>query len=256
MHAWREELFSLASAIRGHGSMPDDMAACPRYPLTSALNIYRNNYRENLHDALAAAYPILVQMVGADFFRLMARQYIAQQPSCSGNLHHYGAQMADFLANFSAAQSLPYLADFARLEWACHLAYYAADRAPFNPLRLREFSESEYEKLTWQCHPACCVLHSPYPLLDMWQAHQPGANADFHIDLDQAGGDLLVSRSHDGVAVSALSAAAADWLRHTQAGATLGVATEAVLASYPDFDLTATLNTLVARAVLIDFFLT
>ena len=253
MHAWPEELLSLANTIRDHGPLPEDIAACPRYALTSALNIYRNNYRENLHHALAAAYPIVEQLVGADFFRLLARQFIAQHPSRSGNLHHYGAQLPAFLASFTAAQSLPYLADFARLEWACHVAYYAADRAPFNPLRLHEIAPADFAKLIWHCHPACCVLHSPYPLLAIWQAHQPGASADFHIDLNQTGGNLLVSRNDDEVQVSVLSPAAADWLRRIQAVTALGVATEATLANYADFDLTATLNTLVASAVLIDF---
>ena len=253
MPAWRDELICLAMAIRGHETLLGGMCASLHYSPDNALNIYRNNYRENLHDSLAAAYPILVQLVGPDFFRQMARQFIAQYSSVSGNLHLYGAQMADFLAHFTAAKGLPYLADFSRLEWACHQAYFAADSASFDLLRLHELAEAEYEKLIWQCHPACCVLSSPYPLLAIWRAHQPGANADFRIDLNQAGGDLLVNRTVNGVEVSALSPETADWMRRIQAGIALGEATEATLSSYPDFDLPATLTMLVSSAVLIDF---
>ncbi len=253
MPAWRDELLCLATAIRGHGTLSDGISAKLHYPLDSALNVYRNNYRENLHDSLAAAYPILVQLVGSDFFKQMVRQFIAQYPSVSGNLHLYGAQMADFLAHFTAAKGLPYLSDFSRLEWACHQAYFAADSASFDLLRLHELAEAEYEKLIWQCHPACCVLCSPYPLLAIWRAHQPGAHSNFRIDLDQAGGDLLVNRTLNGVEVSALSPDTADWLRRIQAGLALGKATEATLTSYPDFDLPATLTMMVSSAVLIDF---
>lgn len=253
MPAWRDELFCLASAIRGHETLPGGMFASQHYPIESALNVYRNNYRENLHDSLATAYPILVQLVGSDFFRMLAQKFIEQHPSRSGNLHHYGAQLSDFLSKFSAIKNLPYLPDFARLEWECHQAYFAADPAAFNPLRLHDLAEAEYEKLIWQCHPVCCVLFSPYPLLAIWHAHQPGANTDFRIDLDQVGGDLLVNRTVNGVEVSALSPDTADWLRRIQAGITLGEATEATLASYPDFDLPATLIMLVSNAVLINF---
>ena len=253
MPAWRNELLCLASAISGHGTLPDGMSASLHYPLDSALNIYRNNYRENLHDALAAAYPILVQLVGSDFFRILARKFIEQHSSHSGNLHRYGAQLSDFLSNFSATKNLPYLPDFVRLEWACHLAYYAADHAPFNPLRLSEIAEAYFPTLIWYCHPASCVLHSPYPLFDIWSAHQPGANADFHIDFDQIGGDILVSRNLGRVEVSALSPSVADWLRRIQAGVAMGEASEATLAAYPDFDLSATLTMLVSHDVLIDF---
>ena len=257
MPTWRDELFCLASAIRGHetlaASMSGGIFASQHYPLESALNIYRNNYRENLCDSLAAAYPILVQLVGSDFFGILARKFIEQHSSCSGNLHHYGAQLSEFLSNFSATKNLPYLPDFARLEWVCHQAYFAADPASFNPLRLHELDEAEYEKLIWLCHPACHVLFSPYPLLAIWQSHQPGVNADFRIDLDQGGGDLLVNRNLDVVKVSALSPETADWMRRIQAGITLGEATEATLDSYPDFDLPATLTMLVSDAVLINF---
>ena len=90
-------------------------------------------------------------------------------------------------------------------------------------------------------------------MLAIWQAHQPGVNADFRIDLDQGGGDLLVNRNLDVVEVSALSPDTADWLRRIQAGLALGEATEATLANYPDFDLPTTLTMMVSSAVLIDF---
>lgn len=253
MPAWRNELLCLASAIRGHGTLPDGMAASSHYSLDSALNIYRNNYRENLHDSLAAAYPIVVQLVGSDFFRMLARKFIEQHPSRSGNLHHYGAQLSEFLSNFPATKNLPYLPDFARLEWACHQAYYAADHAPFNPLQLSEIAEEDFSTMLWHCHPASFLLHSPYPLFDIWRAHQPGANADFYIDLNQAGGDLLVSRNLGRVEVSAISPSTADWLRRIQVGVAMGEASEDTLARYPDFDLPATMTTLVSNAVLINF---
>jgi len=40
-------------------------------------------------------------------------------------LAEYGDGFADFLAGFAPAQSLPYLADVARLEWAINAAYHA-----------------------------------------------------------------------------------------------------------------------------------
>ena len=65
------------------------------------------------------------QLVGEEFFRLLAKRFIEQHPSHSGNLHRYGSEMAEFLMHFENTQHLAYLPDVARLEWAYHLAYFA-----------------------------------------------------------------------------------------------------------------------------------
>ena len=225
------------------------------YSLTSALNIYRNNYSGSLHEALVGAYPVVEQIVGADFFRLLAKNYIEHHPSRSGNLHEYGALLPEFLITFPPAQSLAYLADVARLDWACHRAYYAADIAPFDVARLQVIPVERYAELIWLCHPACAVLNSAYPLLTIWCAHQPGADKNFHVDLDSGGGTLLVYRTNDVVEVSALTAAVSDWLKRIQTGVTMGAAADATLAAYPDFELTHTLGNFVAQGVLVDFIL-
>ena len=251
----RDELAQFSSAIRGERVLPSATAVCPRYPVTSALGIYGNNYRGNLHNALTGAYPVIVQIVGADFFRRLAHKFIEHHPSRSGNLHDYGAEMPDFLSTFAPAQGLPYLADVATLEWACHLAYYAPDVAAFDLTRLQQIPAAQYASLVWRCHPSISVLNSSYPLVKIWHVHQPGSSDEFHIDLDSGGGMVLVSRSGVTVDVNPLPAAEEEWLQHIQAGAALGVATDAALAAYPDFDLAATLSRFVTQGVLIDFVL-
>lgn len=253
MNAWRDQLVQFSHAIHGAELLPHGMVAGQHYPLTSALDIYRNNYRCNLQDALAAAYPLVEQIVGRDFFRMVARKFIEQHPSRSGSLHEYGAELADFLATFPPAQRLAYIADVTMLDWACHRAYYATDTAPFDATRLQAIPAERYAELIWLCHPSCHILNSPYPLLTIWQAHQPGADQDFHVDLDDGGGTVLVCRHDDVVEVSALSAESGDWLQRIQAGTPMGVVADATLAAYPDFDLPATLTNLVAQGVLVDF---
>ena len=104
--------------VRGEEPSPQIDASYQHYSATIAIEVYRNNYRGNLHDALAGAYPVVEQLVGRDFFRRVTRKFIEQHPSISGNLHHYGAEMAGFVAAFEPAQGLAYLPDVAALEWA------------------------------------------------------------------------------------------------------------------------------------------
>ena len=67
------------------------------------LRIYRNNARENFLAALRASFPVLERLVGADYFRQLACDYMQRFPSPSGNLHHTGEQLATYLERRFAA---------------------------------------------------------------------------------------------------------------------------------------------------------
>jgi hypothetical protein len=254
MHALSDDLSIFGRAIV-HGeaisSLVDD--DCPHYSVDTAIEIYRNNYHGNLHDALADAYPVINQLVGDDFFRFMARQFIAQYPSCNANLHYFGAELADFLTTFAPAQKLVYLADVAVLEWACHRAYFADDTAMLDINKLAQIPPGQYSDLIMCIHPACQVVRSPYPINAIWHAHQPGKGGDFHVDLNSGASIVLVSRIADVVQVNELEADYAAWLHEVQAGRTLGTATDSTLEQFPDFDLQAALLKLVGQNILIDF---
>lgn len=261
MPALHDELSDFARAIvRGEEPSLQIATGYPHYSVDVALGVYRNNYRGNLHDTLAGAYPVIEQLVGNPFFRLLTRQYIGQHLSIGGNLHHYGAEMAGFVAIFEPAQGLAYLPDVAALEWACHCAYFADDAAmPDIGLtfinKLAQVPPEHYPDLILHPHPSCHLVRSRYPIAAIWHAHQLGADSDFYIDLDSGPSNALVSRKDDAVLVSELTDAGATWLQAIRAGTRLGAATAATQRFYPDFDLQAALLHLVERQVLTDFHL-
>jgi hypothetical protein len=249
-----DDLSGFARAIvRGEQPSPLIKANYQHYTVDVAIEVYRNNYRGNLHDTLAGAYPVIEQLVGKDFFRLMARKYIEQYPSHSGNLHHYGAELAEFIAAFEHARELPYLPDVAALEWACHRAWFADDAAVLDIAKLAQLSPDQYSGLIFLIHPACHLVCSRYPVSAIWQAHQRGASCDFHIDLDSGSCNALVGRKNDVVRVSELTEAESDWLQGIRAGITLGEATAATLVRHPKFDLQTLLLKLATQDVLSDF---
>ncbi|MFZ1713552.1 MAG: DNA-binding domain-containing protein [Nitrosomonas sp.] len=241
--------------VRGEAPSSQINTSYQNYSVTTAIEVYRNNYRGNLHDTLAGAYPVIEQLVGKDFFRLLTRRFIGQHLSRSGNLHHYGAEMAGFVAAFEPAQELAYLPDVAALEWACHCAYFADDAATLDIDKLAQVLPEQYPNLILHIHPACHLVRSRYPIAAIWHAHQPGATGDFHIDLDSGSSNALVSRKHDVVLVNELTEADAAWLQSIQAGTQLGEATATTLEHYPDFNLQAALLNLVAQNVFKNFIL-
>ncbi len=237
--------------VSGEAVSTEIIAAYPNYSCDTAIEVYRNNYRGNLHDALACAYPVIVQLVGDDFFRFLAKKYIEYNQSSSTNMHDYGAVMANFLADFEPVRQLPYLPDMARLEWACHVAYYADDRVPLSLESLAQIPAARYADLVLQT--AGQVIRSSFPVAAIWQAHQSAMSEDFHLDLSDGPGIFLVSRRDCFVEVSELSVSDADWLQRIQSGQSLGAATMETIERYPDFDLQAALLNLLACAALTSF---
>jgi len=176
------------------------------------LRIYHNNIYTSLTEALSAVYPVIKKLVGDEFFHFMARAFIRQFPSVSGNLHDFGAQLPVFIEEFEPANSLVYLADVARLEWAYHYVFHAADCQPFNAEKLQQVNQESYFKLIFAANPACQLIFSAYPILKIWQSNQQSSSDDTlqqdngePIHLEQGESRLLVIRKPLGIEIHSLA---------------------------------------------------
>lgn len=239
MKTFEEDLRRFARAIvKGGDIAPQIIGAYANYDAATAIEVYRNNYRGNLQDALAAAYSVVKKLVGDDFFRYMAEKYIGAHPSRCGDLNRYGASLAEFLAFFEPAKALAYLPDVARLEWACQLAWFAPDEPPFPLQALAQVPRERYPELILRTSGH--LIGSEFPIAKIWQAHQ--ADSDCDADVGCGGCIALVYRRDGAVRVDELSAAQACWLQCIRDGRTLGAATAATLEKYPDFDLQRALS--------------
>lgn len=257
MLALHEDLENFAQTIiSGQALPPLTQAVCPHYPVATAIAIYSNNYHCNLQDTLVYAYPVVEQLVGNEFFRYMAKQFIKRYPSKSGNLHHYGEEMASFIAFFEPVQNLPYLSDIAALEWCCHCAYFAEDRPVLDISKLAELPEAHYADLVLLTHPALHVMHSRYPIAAIWHAHQNGSVDDLQIEWDSTGlYTIQISRQNNIIVVNEFTQAEGVWLKNIQTGMQLGKATDSILGCHPDFNLELALSKFVAQGVISDFIL-
>jgi len=161
------------------------------------LDIYFNNNLLILTDFLATVYPVVVQLVGEEFFKTLCRHYIPAHPQPSGDLQKCGAKMSAFLATFKPAQKHPYLSDMAKLEWAYYQATTAADAPPINFDALTHLASSGQD-FALSLHPSAQLLTFAYNVADIWHAHQ-NLTADTNLELKEESHTLLVARdaAHD-----------------------------------------------------------
>lgn len=254
MHAvLRETQVLFADALLGHENAAAQLIQAGALPPARRLEIYRHNVMTNLRGALRDIHPVVERIVGEAFFRHAADRFIAETPSRSGDLNRFGVEWADFLAAYPHAAELPYLADVARLEWAWHECFHAADAEALDLSRLASVPPDEHAGLRFRLHPAVRLLTSPYPLLRIWQVNQTEYKGDLTIDWEAGGDSLLIRREGSEIAIDALPSGAFRFLSALSCGAAMEAAAEAALAADAEFDLQGFLLESVQSAVIVDF---
>jgi hypothetical protein len=159
-------------ALFAHALLAPDMN---RTDKARRFNIYRNNLRITLRNALRTTFPAIEKLVGEEYFSALVLAFVELHPPRSPIMSEYGEGFADFLAGFEPLNDYPYLADVARFEFARVQAYHAADAEPF----LLDDKASIIRALERpaKLHPSVTIIFSEQPALSIWRAQ---------VDLDES----------------------------------------------------------------------
>lgn len=224
----------LARIVRG-----DSISAAAR------LRIHRHHVQQSLAVALAATFPTVQVLVGADFFGTMASAFIAGDLPIQPVLAEYGRAFPDFVAGYAQAQGLPYLADMARLDWALNVAFHSSDGPRLAAADLAGIASERVLGLTLDLAPGSALIQSAFPIDRIWRASLPGADGS-QVDLAEGAVSLLVGRSGDDAAFLTLDAAEAAFVGAILGRTTLEAAGQAAFTVAPAFDLSASFGRLLA----------
>ena len=81
------------------------------------LAIHRRHYTASLTRALLDRFPATVWLVGSELVTDAATSFVREQPPSKPCLAEYGESFPHHLGAHPAAASVPYLSQFAELEW-------------------------------------------------------------------------------------------------------------------------------------------
>lgn len=217
-------------------------------------DVHCNNVACSIHDALAAAFPVVHALVGADCFRNIALGYLRAHPPRSPVLLAYGGRFPHFIARCAHTAPLPYLPDVARLEWLRLRAFHAADAQTLPPdafARLIERPET-LARTRLQLHPACRWLRAAHAAHSIWHAHQapdgfdPRSLSDVRLGAPE---EALCVRPSLQVEVLRAPPGSSALLVALRNGAPIGHALEQALAGNGPRDLQALLAVLLTPGV-------
>lgn len=254
----------LMPAAQGAKFTAPDIRQSAHSLLTPAerMAVYRRNIMTTLRGALGDIFPTTKSMMGREIFLAAADMFIQQTPSLSGDLNQFGREWPDFLngyAQSSPSSCLPaYLHEMARLDWAWHEAFHAADHEPLDLLRLAAVPGEQHASLVFSLHPSAHLIESPHPLWQLWQMHQPEVGNNSHAeeamgDAQSAPDFLLVHRGEADVTLTRLSEAQFRFLSACMQQQGLGRACDAAFQSDEAFSLQEFLIEAVQQNIIVDF---
>lgn len=231
-------------------TLPETVAGNGLEP-AARLQTYRNIVFNNLTASLRTAYPVILKLVGEEFFDGAAARYIHDYPSVSGNLQDFGAQFAECLGSMPETATLPYVTDVAWLEWARQQAYLAADATPLDPSALAAVADAKQNDLRLVLHPSARLLESNYPVLDIWGFCLRDTGE--RLSLGDTGQRVLIWRADTQIAMQALTAAQYAFMDSLMKQATLDSAQAHASELGTDFDVSAFLGWLISEKLIVDY---
>lgn len=235
-------------------ALPSGLVARAGADIGRRFAVYRNNVSVSLIDALRSRFPVTERIVGEEFFRAMAKAFVARHTPTSPLLFEYGAGFAGFAAGFEPARSVPYLADIAALEAARSDAWHAADAPTLGPPALsRLLAERPSEaRLTARLrrHPAARIIHSCHPIASIWQAHEDTASPEFEGPWYAEA--VLITRPDAALLVHALEPHEGAFAAALLHGAAIADAGAAALAVNSDMDVGVVLMKIAAAGAFTD----
>lgn len=165
--AARQQAF-MAAILDDDAALPEGWGA--RH--AAALEVYRNNYRSSLVEALAATFERTQRWVGEESFRRAAAHHVIAHPPGSWTIddvgHGFDATLAELFAND------PEVAELAALEWAMHRAFVAGDVASLAVADFAEatagFSEDDWAGLGFAFTPGAALLAVAHDVGALWNA--------------------------------------------------------------------------------------
>ena len=222
---------------------------------TLRFGVYVRHTRVSLRIAIEEAFPVTKRLVGASFFAQMAGQFATMHPPACGWLSAYGEGFPEFVAQYPPAASLIYLPDVARIEWARVRAANAQADPGLDLKSLAALDPSELENLRLSLHEAASLIHSAFPVFDIWQAHQHSDDEEIsQIDLANGSQDILVTRAGPlEVGVSLLHPGDAAFLTALIQHASFESACQAAVLAETEYDIGTRLGDLVCRRALAGF---
>lgn len=135
------------------------------------LEIHRRQYEVSLVNSLVEKFPGCGWLVGTSFVAEAARHYIRRHPPEKPCIAAYGAGFPQILADCAGGGRVPYLRDFAELEWRVGQVAIAIDEAASSFAELAAVSEDALPDRVLSLQPGLCYFEAGWPVDELMKLY-------------------------------------------------------------------------------------
>jgi len=163
------------------------------------LLVYRHCVTAAQQRVLQMIYPVCEKILGEQCFASLARDYAWHSRSNCADLNGYGkffhVTLYESITHHSELEAYGYLPDLARLEWVIHQLRYTSEVPSISRSNIAALTKTYAAELKLVTVPTIFLLNSPWPVYDIWQAHNLNRlTAEF--TMPEATQYLLVTDQH------------------------------------------------------------
>lgn len=196
----------------------------------AGLDVYRNNVRQSLIEALATAFPHTRTLLGERYFAAAAGDFARDHPPDDPRLAYYGTGFADFLDDLPPLADHRYVSDICRLERARLDVSHAAEAPALEAGCLA--GHPAPEGLRVAIRPAASLVSCRHDVRALWRRlERDGGTAPLG---EHGGMAWLVVRREARVDPMPVSPATAELYRTLEAAGPAGRRLETALSASAD----------------------
>jgi len=229
-----QHVFSRA-LLDGELPVPEQLLQPNGKPARQRFGVYRNNVISSLVEAMLVGFPVVSRLLGDEYFRALAAEFVRQHPPSSPVLSLYGGQFPDFLTQFEPLAGYPYLPDIAKLELGRRNSHNAADLSVTAAEQLAAIAPDLLMAAAPVAHPSLFLLRSRWPVHEIWASQQGDADNQ-KADMNVGAQTVMVVRPEMQVQQYLLQADQAHFVGAIDGNRNLGEIATEVLAVFPSCD--------------------
>src|SRR5579862_3267078 len=142
------------------------------------LAIHQRNYQASLTDALLMKFPATEWLLGTVLFTEAAQCFVRENPPGTPCIAEYGTAFPDFLRQYAGTEALPYVSEFARLEWYVGRVAIAADPDPAGPTAFSHIKEDALPDATLRLQSGLHYQQASWPIDELLTLYLSGTAPD------------------------------------------------------------------------------
>jgi hypothetical protein len=212
--------------------------------------IHRRQYETSLVAALLGKFPVTIWLVGEPFVAAAAREYIRQFPPQAPCIAEYGENFPRFLAASAGAERIPYLCEFAELEWHVGHVASAADQQSETLAYLTSIPSNELPDAVLKMQGGLRYFQTSWPVDELIKIYLTDT-APEQLEFEATKVWLEIHGSRGAFELKRLDAGEFEFRKSICGGQRIGNAIEAALRVNADFEPGQALVALIAAGLIV-----